>query len=96
MALVVMSARALADLERIVDFLREAPVGDPDEALEAILDALAVLERHPQIGRPVDAALRELVIGHGRSGYVALYRHRPGTDRVEVLAVRHQREAGFG
>ncbi|MCD6732692.1 MAG: type II toxin-antitoxin system RelE/ParE family toxin [Burkholderiaceae bacterium] len=96
MALVVMSARALADLERIVDFLREAPVGDPDEALEAILDAPAVLGRHPQIGPPVDAALRELVIGHGRSGYVALYRHRPGSGRVEVLAVRHQREAGFG
>jgi len=55
-----------------------------------------VLERHPQIGRPVDAALRELAIGHGRSGYVALYRHRPGSGRVEVLTVRHQREAGFG
>ncbi len=96
MALVVMSARALADLERVVDFLRDAAGGDPDEALEAILDALAVLERHPQIGRPVDAALRELVIGHDRSGYVALYRHRLGADRVEVLAVRHQREAGFG
>lgn len=92
----VMSARALADLERIADFLREAPAGNPGEALEAILDALTVLERHPQIGRPVDAALRELVIGRGRSGYVALYRHGLGPDRVEVLAVRHQREAGFG
>jgi len=96
MALVVMSARALADLERIVDFLRKVPSGDADATLEAILDALAVLERHPQIGRPVDAALRELVIGHGRSGYVALYRHRLGPDRVEVLAMRQQREAGFG
>lgn len=47
-----MSARALADLERVVDFLREAPAGNPGEALEAILDALTVLERHPQIGRP--------------------------------------------
>ncbi|ODS98385.1 MAG: hypothetical protein ABS56_05755 [Lautropia sp. SCN 69-89] len=67
-----------------------------NEALEAILDAPAVLERHPQIGRPVDAALRELAIGHGRSGYVALYHHRPGSGRIEVLTVRHQREAGFG
>jgi plasmid stabilization system protein ParE len=37
--------------------------------------------------------VRELVISHGRDGYVALYRVRAGT--VVVLAVRHQREAGY-
>lgn len=96
MARVVISARALAELERIVDFLGDAGSGHADMALATVLDALAVLERHPLIGRPADGALRELVIGHGSAGYVALYRHRRQLDRVEVLAVRHQREAGYG
>ena len=96
MALVVISARALADLERIVDFLRSTGSGNAEVVLATIVDALEVLERHPLIGRPVDDALRELVIGYGRAGYVALYRHRYRLDRVDVLAVRQQREAGYG
>ena len=95
MARVVISARALADLERIADFLSGLELDD-DAALGTIFDALAVLERHPLIGRPIDDALRELVIGFGHAGYVALYRYRHQSDRIDVLAVRHQREAGFG
>ena len=51
----------------------------------------------PAIGRPFDGDtdLRELPIPFGDSGYVALYRFEPGADTVYVLAVRHQREAGF-
>jgi len=95
-ARVVISARALADLERIADFLSGLERADADAALATIFDALAVLERHPLIGRPVDNALRELVIGYGRVGYVALYRHRHGLDRVGVLAGRPQRQGGYG
>jgi len=64
-------------------------------ALDAILDAVSILERHPAIGRPVDGTLRELVISFGATGCVALHR-APPAGRVEVLAVRHQKEAGFG
>jgi len=39
--------------------------------------------------------MRELVIGFGASGYVALYRHEPAEDAVYVLAIRHPREAGY-
>jgi plasmid stabilization system protein ParE len=39
--------------------------------------------------------LRELVISKGRTGYVALYRYLPEQDRVDVLAIRHQRESGL-
>ena len=79
-----------------MDFIGAVESDDADEAMATILDALALLERHPLIGRPANGALRELVIGHGRTGYVALYRHRRALDRVEVLTVRHQREAGYG
>jgi plasmid stabilization system protein ParE len=44
----------------------------------------------------VRGALRELVISSGKTGYVALYRLQRGLDEVQLLAVRHQREAGFG
>ncbi|MFZ5468244.1 MAG: type II toxin-antitoxin system RelE/ParE family toxin [Myxococcota bacterium] len=89
------SARALKGLDRIFDFIAEH---HPDLALrsaEVIIDATAVLQRHPLIGRPVEGSLRELVISHGPIGYIALYRFISAEDRVEILAIRHQREAGF-
>ncbi len=61
-----------------------------------IVDAVTVLARHPYLGRPLRGLLREFVISHGRTGYVALYRVSAWDDRFEVLAIRHPREAGFG
>jgi len=62
---------------------------------EEIVDATSILQRHPLIGRPAPHSLRELVISKGNTGYVALYRFLPAKDRVDILAVRHQRECGF-
>ena len=95
MALVAYSARALADLDRLFDFLVAVDPGAALDAAEVIVDAVKVLERHPHIGRPVRGPLRELVISCGRTGYVALYRVAVRAQRVEVLAIRHQREAGY-
>lgn len=65
-------------------------------ASELIKSAVLVLGRHPLIGRVVDGTtLRELVISYGKTGFVALYRFRPKQGMVLVLAVRHQRQAGF-
>ncbi len=89
------SSRALHDLERLFAFLAEQNAEDARLAIELIVDAVVVLERHPDVGRPVRGPIRELVISRGRTGYVALYRVRPALDRVEILAVRHQREAGY-
>jgi hypothetical protein len=38
---------------------------------------------------------RELIISHGASGYLALYRFDPAQDIVFVLAVRSQRERDY-
>lgn len=56
-----------------------------------------MLEQSPDVGRRVSDApeLRELVIPFGRLGYVALYHHDVGSDRLLILAFRHQREAGY-
>jgi plasmid stabilization system protein ParE len=66
-------------------------------AAQAIARQFALLETHPDVGGPVPELpeMRELVIGFGDSGYVALYRHEPDTDTVRVLAFRHQKEAGY-
>jgi plasmid stabilization system protein ParE len=65
------------------------------QTLELIFDAIAILERHPLIGRIAEEGLHELVISQGRSGYVALYEYLESSDLVVVLAVRHQRESGY-
>jgi plasmid stabilization system protein ParE len=95
LASVAYSARALADLDRLFDFIAATNPSAAVDAGEVILDAVRILERHPYIGRPVRGPLRELVISYGRTGYVALYRVAPRADRVEILALRHQREAGY-
>jgi len=86
---------AVLDLERLQDFLATM---DPKAALaaaKAIVEAVSVLERHPLIGRPAEAGMRELVIARGRMGYVALYDWLEAVDTVVILALRHQREAGY-
>jgi plasmid stabilization system protein ParE len=95
LAAVCYSGRALADLDRLFDFLAATGSVAALAAAAVIVDAVKILERHPHIGRPVRGRLRELVISQGRTGYVALYRVRSRRDRVEVLAIRHQREAGY-
>ena len=95
MAELVFGERALTDLERVFEFLAAHNPTLAAEAARLIVDATHILERHPRIGRAVRGELRELVIGQGRSGYVALYRYRAALDRVEILALRHQREAGY-
>lgn len=95
--MIVFADEALADLERIFEFNFER---DPATALDHIArvrSAVLILEEHPEIGRPAGSgmSLRELIISHGKSGYLALYEYSPAEHLIRVLAVRHQREAGY-
>lgn len=95
-----MSAIELAneiteDFERILDHLAAYRIEHPEQRIRDIIEALDVLEHNPEIGRPVAAAKRELVIGRGSRGYVALYRYIEEIDTVFVLAIRSQREGGY-
>jgi plasmid stabilization system protein ParE len=85
----------LADLARLFDVLASTDPATAAHAAQLIIDAVTVLERHPYIGRSVRGRLRKLIVSHGKTGYVALYRVTPQRDRVEVLALRHRREAGY-
>ena len=63
--------------------------------IREIVQAIAVLEQNPLIGRRVYEDKRELMIGRCSRGYVALYRYVAKIDAVFVLALRGQREAGY-
>jgi len=83
------------DFERIFAHLAEFDVADIPLRIREIIQAIAVLEHNPLIGRPVDDGKRELVIGRDARGYVALYRYIAEIDTVFILALRGQREAGY-
>lgn len=95
MARLIYSKSALADLERIIDFCAEADPALAERVLSLIQEAVQTLERHPLIGRSVEAGLQELIISHGDTGVVALYDFVVAEGVVPILAIRHQREAGF-
>jgi plasmid stabilization system protein ParE len=84
-------------LERCRLFLAAKNRNAGVRAGQAIERQFALLETNPGIGRPFpeQPELRELIIGFGDSGYVALYRHLATDDAVYFLAFRHQKEAGY-
>lgn len=95
MAEVVYSRQAFSDLERLAEFLtKEAPAA-AIAAIDVISDGIEILTRHPLVGRPCEEGLREFLISYGKSGYAALYWYEEQQDVVLVLAIRHQREAGY-
>ncbi len=83
------------DFDRILDHLAKYQVEHPELRIREIIEALNVLEHNPLIGRPVANDKRELIIGRGSRGYIALYRYVTDIDIVFVLALRSQREAGY-
>ena len=71
-----------------------APAG---KAAKEIMRQFELLASSPERGRPMPRFqdLRELTIGFGATGYLALYRYEKPEDVVHILAFRHQKEAGY-
>lgn len=95
MARIELAPEVGEDLTQILDHLHRHEIEHAAARLREIIAAVDVLRTNPQIGRPANNDKRELVIGRGFHGYVALYRYVAGIDTVFVLAVRAQGEAGF-
>ena len=92
----IWSPPALKDVQRAWRFLAERNMDAAVRAVTAIREGVKHIGRHPEIGRLIDEMapeFREWPISFGDSGYIALYRY-DGKDAV-ILAVRHQKEAGF-
>lgn len=93
---IVWSDNALRGVQRHYRFLAVKNIAAARRAIKAIRGAIKTLAGHPQIGRPVegmDEAFRDWIIDFGDSGYVV--RYHVVDDRVTILAVRRQKEAGF-
>jgi toxin ParE1/3/4 len=95
MARVQITTRALADLERLFDFLAEHNPKLARERMLSVRQAFEILSDHPLLGRQAEDGRRELILSRGRFAYVAKYRWVPAEDVVPILAVRHQLEAGY-
>ena len=96
MSHLIWSPAALRDVERLYRFLADKNPDAARRAVKSIREALQILRDQPGVGRPVEdmePEFREWLITFGDSGYVSLYRFDGET--AVILAVRHQREAGY-
>ena len=92
----IWTGQALADLQRLYRFLVLKSPDAACRAVGAIRSQVRILQTRPAVGRALsdaDPEYRTWPIAFGDSGYVVLYRF--DSDQVLILAVRHQREAGF-
>ena len=92
----IWSPHALLDVQRLHRFLAEKDAAAARRAVRAIRQGVRVLAQQPGIGRPaedMEPEFREWPIDFGDSGYIALYRYDGAT--AVLLAVRHQRDAGY-
>lgn len=92
----IWSPPALRDVQRLYRFLNEKNSDAAKRAVKVIRDGMKIIAQQPEVGRPADdmePEYREWLIDFGDSGYVVLYRYDGQT--AVVLAVRHQREAGY-
>jgi len=95
-ARIELAPEVASDLERIVDHLTQHEASRIDERVAGLIDAIEVLAHSPLMGRPMRQELRELIVGRAAGGYVILYQYISEIDTAFVLAVRSQREAGYG
>ena len=95
MARIELAPEVFEDFDRFFDHMARFEVADAPARIDELVQAVQILAHSPLIGRKVKDSKRELVIGQGSRGYVALYRFVTDIDTVFVLAVRNQREAGY-
>ncbi len=90
------SQPALKDIVRFHAFLHNKSPEAARRAVKLIRQGVKALGKHPRMGRLVEdlpPEFREWIIEFGGGAYVALYRY--DKKEVVILAVRHDREAGY-
>ncbi|CAI8696124.1 type II toxin-antitoxin system RelE/ParE family toxin [Burkholderia sp. IT-111MI5] len=96
MSRLIWTRPAQQAIVRLHRFLADQDPAAARRAIKAIRAGVNVLVRQPRLGRPVDeldTVFREWPIDFGDSGYVVIY--RVDDEGVAILAIRHQREAGY-
>ena len=94
--IVIWTENASQGIERAYLFLAEKSEEAAVAAIRAIREKALLLEQFPNAGRPAedfDPEYRELLIPFGGAGYILTY--EVIGDMGYVLAVKHQKEAGY-
>lgn len=86
---------AVSDLQRLRDFILPHNADAARRAVAIIRKTVSTLQQHALIGKPIEEMpdFRDIAIPFGSSGY--LLRYRLERDTVLIVAVKHDREAGF-
>jgi toxin ParE1/3/4 len=86
---IVWSRRAIRNLVRLREHIEKSSEGNAALVAARILKAVALLQRHPELGRPGRVVgTRERIVPD--TPYVIPYRVRRG--RLELIAVFHGRQ----
>lgn len=83
-------------MQRLYRFLATKNIDAAKRADKAVRQGVQVLRLQPGVGCPIEDMLvefRKWIIDFGDSGYLASY--RIAANVVVILAVRHQKEAGY-
>ncbi|TJZ89940.1 type II toxin-antitoxin system RelE/ParE family toxin [Paracoccus gahaiensis] len=96
MSQLIWTPKALQGVQRCYRFLASQNPEAASRAVRAIREGMQIVAAQPGVGRPADKMapeFREWLIAFGDSGYVVLY--QVDGELAVVLAVKHQREAGY-
>ncbi len=94
-ATIEYSLEAQTDILRLSFFLLDQYPSAAVEVFEIIKSAIELLASHPLAGRLIGLSARELVISHGKTGYIASYYYDRLDNKVIILAIKHQRENDY-
>jgi plasmid stabilization system protein ParE len=86
----VYSQHADADLERLEVFIAAESKRQAARAIARILRGLQNLQQMPELGKDIGDGFRQLVLRHGKSGYVIHYRVLG--DSVLITRIWHGKE----
>lgn len=93
MSAIIWTRPALADADRLFQFLKEKNPQAARNAAQKIKRAADALAANPELGKPMpdDTGRRELMAPFGKRGYVLRYRI-DDAGRAVILRVWHYRE----
>jgi plasmid stabilization system protein ParE len=92
--MILLSADAVEDIERLRSFLNQNNPDAARRALALIWTAIDRLQEFPDLGMPTgDADIRQIVVRFGASGYIVRYASLPEDGSILVTRIWHGREA---
>ena len=92
--MILLSADAVDDVERLRSFLDRNNPDAARRALALIWTAIERLQEFPDLGMPTeDADIRQIVIRFGASGYIIRYAVLAADENILITRIWHGREA---